>query len=149
MDLLRKNIRPRDIATGAAFRNAIAVDMALGCSTNTVLHVPAMAHEAELDLSLDVFNRISQQTPHLCSLIPGGPHSLQQLDEAGGIPAVMAELSKIKALDLKVLTATGARLEDNLKGKKIHTTPRGESPSFTGIWPRKGRWSNNPLWPRR
>jgi dihydroxy-acid dehydratase len=118
MDLLRKNIRPRDIATMAAFQNAIAVDMALGCSTNTVLHVPAMAHEAEMDLSLEIFNRISQQTPHLCNLIPGGPHSLQQLDEAGGIPAVMAELSKIKALDLKVMTATGSRLENNLKGKK-------------------------------
>ena len=119
MDLLKKNIRPRNIATMAAFRNAIAVDMALGCSTNTVLHVPAIAHEAHLELPLDLFNRISRQTPHLCSLIPGGPNSLQELDEAGGIPAVMAELTKIKAIDPKVMTATGARLGENLKGKKV------------------------------
>ncbi|OGP49258.1 MAG: dihydroxy-acid dehydratase [Deltaproteobacteria bacterium RBG_13_43_22] len=119
MDLLKKNIRPRDIATLSAFRNAIAVDMALGCSTNTVLHVPAIAHEAHLELPLDLFNRISQRTPHLCSLIPGGPNSLPELDEAGGIPAVMAELTKIKAVDLRVMTVTGARLEKNLKGKRI------------------------------
>ncbi|MFH0786632.1 MAG: dihydroxy-acid dehydratase [Pseudomonadota bacterium] len=119
MELLKKNIRPRDIATMAAFRNAMAVDMALGCSTNTVLHVPAMAHEAHLQLPLDLFNQISRQTPHLCSLIPGGPHSLQELDEAGGVPAVMAELTKIKVIDGRVMTVTGARLGDNLKGKKI------------------------------
>jgi len=119
MDLLKENIRPRDIATMAAFRNAIAVDMALGCSTNTVLHVPAVAHEAHLQLPLDLFNQISQKTPHLCSLIPGGPHSLQELDEAGGIAAVMAELTKIKAIDLQVMTVTGVRLAENLKGKKI------------------------------
>ncbi len=119
MELLKKNIRPRDIATMAAFRNALAVDMALGCSTNTVLHVPAIAHEAQLELPLDLFNKISKRTPHLCSLIPGGPHSLQELDEAGGIPAVMAELTKIKAIDLKVMTVTGSLLEKNLKGIKV------------------------------
>ena len=119
MDLLKKNIRPRAIATMAAFRNALAVDMALGCSTNTVLHVPAIAHEAHLELPLDLFNKISRRTPHLCSLIPGGSHSLQELDEAGGIPAVMAELTKIKAIDLKVMTVTGFPLENNLKGKKV------------------------------
>ena len=119
MDLLKKNIRPRNIATMAAFRNALAVDMALGCSTNTVLHVPAIAHEAHLELPLDLFNKISRRTPHLCSLIPGGSHSLQELDEAGGIPAVMAELTKIKAIDLKVMTVTGSLLEKNLKGKKV------------------------------
>jgi dihydroxy-acid dehydratase len=119
MDLLKKNIRPRDIATMAAFRNAIAVDMALGCSTNTVLHVPAVAHEAGLQLSLEEFNKISRKTPHLCSLIPGGPHSLQALDEAGGVQAVMAELTKIKAIDLQVMTVTGDRLEKSLKGKRI------------------------------
>jgi dihydroxy-acid dehydratase len=81
--------------------------------------VPAIAHEAQLELPLDLFNKISKRTPHLCSLIPGGPHSLQELDEAGGIPAVMAELTKIKAIDLKVLTVTGARMSENLKGKKI------------------------------
>ena len=122
MELWKKNIRPRDIATMAAFRNAIAVDMALGCSTNTVLHVPAMAHEARLALPLDLFNQISQRTPHLCSLIPGGPHSLQDLDEAGGVQAVMAELTKIKAIDTRVMTVTGTHLEENLKGKKILDT---------------------------
>ena len=119
MELLKKNIRPRAIATMAAFRNALAVDMALGCSTNTVLHVPAIAHEAQLELPLDLFNKISKRTPHLCSLIPGGPNSLQELDEAGGIPAVMAELTKIKAIDLKVMTVTGSLLEKNLKGIKV------------------------------
>jgi len=119
MELWKKNIRPRDIATMAAFRNAIAVDMALGCSTNTVLHVPAIAHEAQLELPLELFNRISKKTPHLCSLIPGGPHSLQELDEAGGIPAVMNELTKIKAIDGRVMTVTATRLAENLKGKTI------------------------------
>jgi dihydroxy-acid dehydratase len=119
MELLARNIRPRDIATKAAFRNAIAVDMALGCSTNTVLHVPAMAHEARLALPLALFNQISKKTPHLCNLIPAGPHSLQDLDEAGGIPALMAELTKIKALDTRVLTVTGSSLEQNLKGRAV------------------------------
>jgi dihydroxy-acid dehydratase len=119
MELLEKNIRPRDIATMAAFRNAIAVDVALGCSTNTVLHVPAMAHEAHLELPLDLFNAISKRIPHLCSLVPGGVNSVQELDEAGGIPAVLAELAKIKAINLRVMTVTGARLEENLRGKKI------------------------------
>jgi dihydroxy-acid dehydratase len=119
MELLKKKILPRDIATMAAFRNALAVDMALGCSTNTVLHVPAIAHEARLELPLDLFNQISKRTPHLCSLIPGGPHSLQQLDEAGGVQAVMAELTKIKVIDTRVMTATGKRLGENLKGKNI------------------------------
>jgi dihydroxy-acid dehydratase len=119
MELWKKNIRPRDIATMAAFRNAIAVDMALGCSTNTVLHVPAIAHEAQIELSLDLFNKISERTPHLCSLIPGGPHSLQELDEAGGVSAVLSELTKIKAIDGRVMTVTGARLTENLKGKGI------------------------------
>jgi len=119
MELLKKNIRPRDIATLAAFANAIAVDMALGCSTNTVLHVPAIAHEAGIRLPLSLFNRISEKTPHLCNLIPAGPHSLQQLDEAGGIPAVMAELSKLKILDTEVMTVTGASLGKNLRGKKV------------------------------
>jgi dihydroxy-acid dehydratase len=119
MSLLKKNLRPRDIATPAAFRNAMAVDMALGCSTNTVLHVPAMAHEAGLRLPLDSFNQVSKKTPHLCSLIPGGPHSLQDLHEAGGVPAVMAELAKIGALDIRVPTVSGRALGALLKGRKI------------------------------
>ena len=119
MELLKKKILPRDIATLPAFRNAMAVDMALGCSTNTVLHVPAIAYEAGINLPLALFNQISQKTPHLCNLIPAGPHSLQELHEAGGIPAVMAELTKIKGLDTRVLTATGSTLAENLKGRTI------------------------------
>ena len=119
MELLKKKILPRDIATLPAFQNAIAVDMALGCSTNTVLHVPAMAYEAGINLPLALFNQISQRTPHLCNLIPAGPHSLQELDEAGGIPALMAELTKTKGLDTRVLTVTGSTLAENLKGQTI------------------------------
>jgi dihydroxy-acid dehydratase len=119
MALMKKNLLPRDIATLAAFRNAMAVDMALGCSTNTVLHVPAIAHEAGLQLPLELFNQISRKTPHLCSLIPGGPHSLQDLDEAGGIPAVMAELAKTGVLDTGVPTVAGRTLAALLKGKRI------------------------------
>jgi dihydroxy-acid dehydratase len=120
MNLLEKNIRPRDIATPAAFANAMAVDMALGCSTNTVLHVPAIAREAGIDLPLTMFNEVSRRTPHICSLIPGGLHSLQQLDEAGGVPAVMKELIDSSAgLNLEVLTATGLTLGENLAKANI------------------------------
>ena len=119
MHLLAENIRPRDIASAAAFENAMAVDMALGCSTNTVLHVPAIAHEAGVELLLSHFNEVSARTPHLCSLIPGGPHSLQQLDEAGGVAAVMHELCRTEAgLNLEVMTATGKTLGENLQGVK-------------------------------
>ena len=120
MNLLAKGIRPRDIATRQAFENAMAVDMALGCSTNTVLHVPAIAGEAGVDLPLSTFNEVSARVPHVCSLIPGGPHSLQQLDEAGGIRAVMAELSTTKAgLHLDVMTVTGQTLGENLRTAKV------------------------------
>jgi dihydroxy-acid dehydratase len=115
MDILEKNIRPRDIATPEAFENAIAVDMALGCSTNTVLHIPAIACEAEVYLPLDLFNTVSQRVPHLCNLMPGGPHSLQQLDEAGGVQAVMAQLLDTeKGLNQDVMTVTGKTLGENL-----------------------------------
>jgi dihydroxy-acid dehydratase len=119
MELWKKNICPRDIATLAAFKNAIAVDMALGCSTNTVLHVPAIAHEAGIKLDLDLFNKISDQTPHLCFLSPAGPHHVQDLDAAGGVQAVMAELTKLGTIDKPVLTATGKTLGQNLKGVKV------------------------------
>jgi dihydroxy-acid dehydratase len=120
MNLLDKNITPRDIATPEAFDNAMAVDMALGCSTNTVLHVPAIAKEAMVDLPLTRFNEVSLKTPHICSLIPGGPHSLQDLDEAGGVPAVMHELLSSEAgLNLGVMTATGKTLKDNLADKEV------------------------------
>jgi dihydroxy-acid dehydratase len=119
MNLLEKNIRPRDIATVKAFENAMAVDMALGCSTNTVLHVPAIAREAGVDLTLDRFNAVSEKAPHLCSLIPGGPHSLQQLNEAGGVPAVISELSRKDIIYTDVLTVTGKTLGENLACVKI------------------------------
>ena len=119
MELLEKNIRPRNIANMSAFRNAIAVDMALGCSTNTVLHVPALAHEAKLNLELDVFNEMSNKTPHLCSLSPAGPHRLQDLNEAGGVPAVMAELAKLGLIDQDAITVTGKNLRENLKGVEV------------------------------
>jgi dihydroxy-acid dehydratase len=119
LNLLDKNIRPRDIATVEAFENAMAVDMALGCSTNTVLHVPAIAKEAGVNLTLDLFNTISEKAPHLCSLIPGGPHSLQQLDEAGGVPAVISELAKNNIINTGVMTVTGKTLGANLARVKV------------------------------
>lgn len=115
VELLERDIKPRDIATLSAFRNAIAVDMALGCSTNTVLHVPAIAYEARVPLDLEVFNEISRKAPHLCSLSPAGSHHIEDLNSAGGIMAVMKELSKKEGLiDQSCLTAMGSALEENL-----------------------------------
>jgi dihydroxy-acid dehydratase len=114
MAMVTQQILPRQIATLAAFKNAMAVDMALGCSTNTVLHVPAIAREAGIDLFLDLFNEISVKTPHLCSLSPGGPHHLEDLDAAGGVPAVMKVLMEAGLVDGAPLTATGATVADNL-----------------------------------
>ncbi|MFH1147438.1 MAG: dihydroxy-acid dehydratase [Pseudomonadota bacterium] len=119
VELVKRDIKPREIAGPTAFRNAIAVDMALGCSTNTVLHVPAIAHEAKIDLPLSVFNETSKKTPHLCSLSPGGSHHLQDLDAAGGIPAILAELASAKLIDANVMTVTGKKMDNNLRGKKI------------------------------
>lgn len=119
MELIKNNIKPRDIATLTAFKNAIAVDMALGCSTNTVLHLPAIAHEAKIVLDLNLFNHISTRTPCLCTLSPGGPHHLEDLDGAGGIQAILAELSKIGVIHKNVLTSTGKRLGTQLKGVTI------------------------------
>jgi len=120
MNLLEKNIKPRDIATVKAFENAMAVDMALGCSTNTVLHVPAIAKEAGVALTLELFNDVSEKAPHLCSLIPGGPHSLQQLDEAGGVQAVITELLKKNVINTSVMTVTGKTLGENLAKVQVH-----------------------------
>jgi len=119
MHLVKKGIRPRDIATLAAFENAIAVDMALGCSTNTVLHIPAIAYEAGIELDLDLFNRISEITPNICYLSPAGPHHVEDLDEAGGIQAVMQEISQLGGITLDAVTVTGKTVEDNLKGVKV------------------------------
>ncbi|TBV80110.1 MAG: dihydroxy-acid dehydratase [Desulfobulbaceae bacterium] len=123
LHLLKENIRPRDIATAAAFDNAIAVDMALGCSTNTVLHILAIAHEAKVELTMARFNEVGLRAPHIASLLPGGPHSVQQLDEAGGVTAVMYELSRGDAgLSLEVMTVTGKTLRENLQGVKVHNS---------------------------
>ena len=119
MDLLAKDLKPRDIATMAAFKNAIAVDMALGCSTNTVLHVPAIANEAGIRLDLGVFNEISARTPHLCSLRPGGAHFLEDLNSAGGVQAVMKELSRRELIDPAPLTVTGRPVGENLRGARV------------------------------
>ena len=119
MELVAKQILPRQIASLAAFKNAIAVDMALGCSTNTVLHVPAIAREAEIDLELNLFNEISNRTPHLCSMSPGGPHHLEDLDRAGGVPAVMKVLLKAGLVDGSPLSATGMTVADNLAAVQV------------------------------
>ncbi len=119
MELLQNNIRPRDIITEKSLSNAIAVDMALGCSTNTVLHIPAIAHEAGIRLDLNKFDEIGRKTPHLCDMCPAGPHFLQDLNEAGGIPAVMAELTRLGLLNLDTMTCTGYTTGENLRGRKI------------------------------
>ncbi|GAB7079447.1 dihydroxy-acid dehydratase [Megalodesulfovibrio paquesii] len=114
MELFTKNIRPRDIVTDKSVANAVACDMALGCSTNTVLHLPAIFREAGLPLTLSVFNDVSRKTPNLCKLSPAGNHYIQDLHAAGGIPAVISELSKKGLIHLDVLTATGKTLGENL-----------------------------------
>jgi len=119
MELLAMDLKPRDIATRVAFENAIAVDMALGCSTNTVLHVPAIAIEAGIRLDLGVFNQISARTPHLCSLRPGGAHFLEDLDSAGGVQAVMKELSRRELIDPAPLTVTGRTVGENLRRVRV------------------------------
>lgn len=119
MELLNKGIRPRDIVTIDAFKNAIAVDMALGGSTNTILHLPAIAGEAGITFDLSLFDFISKKTPHLCNLRPGGSHHLQDLDEAGGVPAILAELNKKGLIMTNPLTVTGMTMRENIKGVKV------------------------------
>ena len=116
MELIKKDIRPRDIMTEAAFHNAETVDMALGCSTNTMLHLPAIAHEAGVEISLDMSNDISKNTPNLCHLAPAGDTFMEDLERAGGVYAVMKELTKKNLLDTSVMTVTGKSMEENLKG---------------------------------
>ena len=115
MELVEKNIRPRDIMTPEAFRNALTVDMALGCSTNTMLHLPAIAREAGVELNLEIANEISAKTPNLCHLAPAGPTYMEDLNEAGGVYAVMNELSKKGLLNLDCLTANGTTVGENIK----------------------------------
>ena len=116
MELIEKNIRPRDIMTAAAFHNAETVDMALGCSTNTMLHLPAIAHEAGVELDLHTVNEISAKTPNLCHLAPAGDTFMEDLDRAGGVWAVMKELTKAGLLDTSLPTVTGKTVEENLEG---------------------------------
>ena len=118
LELIRKNIRPRDIATLAAFKNAIAVDNALGGSTNTVLHLPAVAHEAGIRLDLELFNRIGFKTPNLCKLSPAGAHHIEDLDAAGGVQGVMKEISRLGVIDGKAMTVSGP-VAKNLKDAKV------------------------------
>lgn len=119
MNLVKDDIRPRDIATLDAFKNAIAVDMALGCSTNTVLHIPAIANEAGITLDLDLFNEISEKTANICHLSPAGPHHLEDLDEAGGIQSVLKEIRNLGVIHPDSLTVTGKTVSENFKGAKV------------------------------
>ena len=116
MELVKRNIRPRDIMTPAAFHNAETVDMALGCSTNTMLHLPAIAHEAGVEIDLDMSNEISAHTPNLCHLAPAGDTFMEDLDRAGGVLAVMKELTKKNLLDTSLMTVTGKTIGENLDG---------------------------------
>ncbi|MFH1783807.1 MAG: dihydroxy-acid dehydratase [bacterium] len=119
MDLVARKVKPRDIATLEAFKNAIAVEMALGSSTNTVLHLPAIANEAGIKLDLSLFDKISAKTPNLCKLSPAGEHHMEDLDRAGGIYAVMEELSKKHLITRNVMTVTGQTMGENIKDCKI------------------------------
>ncbi len=122
MDMLKKNIRPRDIMTKEAFMNALAVDMALGCSTNTMLHLPAIAHEAGVELDMQIANEVSDRTPNLCHLAPAGHTYMEDLNEAGGVYAVMNELSKKNLLNLDCMTVTGHTVGENIKDVKNRDT---------------------------
>ncbi len=116
MNLVEKNIRPRDIMTKEAFMNAMAMDMALGCSTNTMLHLPAIAHEAGVDINMEIANEVSAKTPNLCHLAPAGPTYMEDLNEAGGVLAVMSELVKKNLINTDLITATGKTIKENLEG---------------------------------
>ena len=119
MGLVKKDLRPSQVLTRKAFENAVTVDMAFGGSTNTTLHLPAIASEVGIKLPLRTFNQISEKTPHLCNMSPGGPHHLQDLHRAGGIPALMAELSRRGLIHKEALTVTGKSVGENLKKKRI------------------------------
>lgn len=122
MELLRRNIRPRDIMTREALMNALTVDMALGCSTNSMLHLPAIAHECGVELNLDIANDISAKTPNLCHLAPAGRTYMEDLNEAGGVYAVMHELTKLGLLNTDCMTVTGHTIGENIEGCEILDT---------------------------
>lgn len=119
MELVKKDLKPRDIMTKEAFLNALTIDMALGCSTNSMLHLPAIAHECGITLDLDVANGISEKTPNLCHLAPAGNHYIEELNEAGGIYAVMHEISKLGLLHTELMTCTGKTVAENIEGHEI------------------------------
>lgn len=119
MEMLERGIRPRDIMNERTFLNALAVDMALGCSTNSMLHLPAIAHEAGVELTLDLANEVSQRTPNLCKLAPAGPWHMQDLQAAGGVHAVMQELASKGLITTDNITVTGKTLAENLEGVRI------------------------------
>ena len=118
MELVKKNIRPRDIMTAAAIKNAITADMALGCSTNSMLHLPAIANECGVEFNLDDVNTISEKTPNLCHLAPAGPTYMEDLNEAGGVYAVLKELERLNLIDTSVMTCTGKTLKENIADAK-------------------------------
>ncbi|WP_343208578.1 dihydroxy-acid dehydratase [Anaerolentibacter hominis] len=119
MELVRRELKPSGILTKAAFLNALTVDMALGCSTNSVLHLPAVARECGISLELDLINEIAERTPNLCRLAPAGEHYIEELERAGGIPAVMYELNKLGLLDTGLITCTGASVLETIAGRDI------------------------------
>ena len=119
VELVKQDVKPLDIMTKEAFLNALTIDMALGCSTNSMLHLPAIAHECEIELNLDIANEISAKTPNLCHLAPAGDHYVQDLHEAGGIAAVMHEISKLGLLQEECITCNGKTVADNIHGKDI------------------------------
>ena len=116
MELFRRNIRPRDIMTEEAFRNALTMDMALGCSTNSMLHLPAIANECGIRLNVEIANEISEKTPNLCHLAPAGPTYMEDLNEAGGVYAVMNEINKLGLLHTELMTCTGKTVAENIQG---------------------------------
>jgi len=122
MQLVKADIKPLDIMTEKAFVNALTVDMALGCSTNSVLHLTAIAHEAGVKIDLGLINKISEKTPNLCKLAPAGPHHIQDLNSAGGVYAVMSELNKLSALDTGLITTSGKTVSDNINGVRVLNT---------------------------
>lgn len=119
MELVKKNIRPRDIMTASAIKNAITADMALGCSTNSMLHLPAIARECGADFNLEAVNEISEKTPNLCHLAPAGPTYMEDLNEAGGVYAVLKEISKLGLIDTSVMTVTGKTMAENIEDAEI------------------------------
>ena len=122
MELVEKDIRPLDIITPASFKNALTVDMALGCSTNSALHLAAVANEAHVDFDLHMINEISEHTPNLCHLAPAGHHHMQDLEAAGGVRAVMGELCDLGLIDTSLMTVTGKTVEDNIAGARSKNT---------------------------